>query len=50
MSDFKVKDLDLAEISMLAGLPQAPSRYSPLNNPSAAAHRQKYVLELFSVS
>ena len=29
-----VKDLNLAECSMLAGLPQAPSRYSPFRFPS----------------
>ncbi len=37
-------DLDLAEIALLAGLPQAPSRYSPLTHFSAARARQRYVL------
>lgn len=39
-----LKSLKLAEMAVLAGLPQAPSRYSPLDNPSAAKARQKYVL------
>ncbi len=40
-----IKDLALEEIAILAGLPQAPSRYSPIINPKAAKNRQKYVLE-----
>ncbi len=36
--------LNLAEISMLAGLPQAPSRYSPLSDYRQAKRRQRYVL------
>jgi penicillin-binding protein 1A len=36
--------LTLAEGAMLAGLPQAPSRYSPVINPSRAKERQTYVL------
>lgn len=39
-----VWDLDLAEMTILAGLPQAPSRYSPLKHPERAVARQKYVL------
>ena len=39
-----VKDLTIAESALLAGLPQAPSRYSPIYNPSSAKVRQKYVL------
>jgi len=38
------KDLTLAEASLLAGLPQAPSRYSPFANPDAAKARQHEVL------
>ena len=38
------KDLNLAECAMLAGLPQAPSRYSPFRNPERAKQRQIYVL------
>jgi len=40
------KDLDLAQASMLVGLPQAPARYSPLTNPQAATSRQEVVLGL----
>lgn len=36
--------MSLAEVSLIAGLPQAPSRYSPLYNPMLAKARQKYVL------
>jgi penicillin-binding protein 1A len=39
-----VKDLSLAECAMLAGLPQAPTRYSPFRNPEQARARQVYVL------
>ena len=39
-----VEELNLAEMSLLAGLPQAPSRFSPVNNPSSARARQEYVL------
>lgn len=39
-----VKELTIAEAALLAGLPQAPSRYSPIYNPSSAKARQKYVL------
>lgn len=39
------KQLTLAEGAILAGLPQAPSRYSPSTNPKAAKARQHYVLE-----
>ncbi|MCP4673611.1 MAG: PBP1A family penicillin-binding protein [Desulfobacula sp.] len=39
-----VKELGLAECSMLAGLPQAPSRYSPFRFPKRAKQRQIYVL------
>ncbi len=38
------KDLNLAEIAMLAGLPQSPSRLSPIRNFQAAKARQRYVL------
>ncbi|MBU4259596.1 MAG: PBP1A family penicillin-binding protein [Desulfobacteraceae bacterium] len=38
------KDLNLAECAILAGLPQAPSRYSPFRNPEKAKQRQIYVL------
>ncbi len=36
--------LNLAEVALLAGLPQAPSRYSPLRHFERARARQRYVL------
>lgn len=39
------RDLNLAEAALLAGLPQAPSRYSPIVNFDKAKARQKYVLQ-----
>lgn len=39
-----IQQLTVPEIAILAGLPQAPSRYSPITNPSAAKNRQLYVL------
>jgi len=39
-----VHELDLGEIAVLAGLPQAPSRYSPHDNLQGAVQRQRYVL------
>ena len=38
-------ELSMAEAALLAGLPQAPSRYSPILNFEKAKARQKYVLE-----
>ena len=43
--DKDAKDLSLGEAAMIAGLPQAPSRYSPYWNASAARARQMYVLD-----
>ena len=40
-----VSQLDLAQASMLAGLPQSPSYYDPTSNKSAALARQKDVLQ-----
>lgn len=37
-------ELALPEMAILAGLPQAPSRYSPVRNPKRAKERQIYVL------
>lgn len=37
-------ELTLPEMAILAGLPQAPSRYSPVKNPKRAKERQIYVL------
>ncbi|NOX26131.1 MAG: PBP1A family penicillin-binding protein [Deltaproteobacteria bacterium] len=39
-----VGSLNLAEIAILAGLPQAPSSYSPLRHLQRAKRRQAYVL------
>ncbi len=38
------RELNLAECAMLAGLPQAPSRYSPFQFPERAKQRQIYTL------
>jgi penicillin-binding protein 1A len=40
-----VGDLSLAEIALLVGLPQAPSRYNPYRNPAAALKRRRHVLK-----
>ena len=38
------KDLNLAEASLLAGIPQSPSNYSPVKNYDLSKERQKIVL------
>ena len=38
------KELDVAESALLAGLPKAPSRFSPIFYPARAKSRQIYVL------
>lgn len=40
-----LKELSLAELAMLAGLPQAPSTQNPIANPVAAKKRRDHVLE-----
>ncbi|MBI2051889.1 penicillin-binding protein [Candidatus Roizmanbacteria bacterium] len=40
----RAKDLKLHEAAFLAGLPQAPSLYSPYNNPALALRRRNEVL------
>lgn len=40
-----VDKLSLAQIAMIAGLPQAPSAINPINNPEAAAKRRAHVLK-----
>ncbi len=40
----KASSLNLAEIALLAGLPQSPSRYSPILHFKRAKARQRYVL------
>lgn len=39
-----VKDLNVAEAAMLAGLPKAPSAFNPIVNPKRAKARQLYIL------
>jgi penicillin-binding protein 1A len=39
-----VSELDAAECAMIAGMPQAPGKYSPHLNPKKAKERQLYVL------
>jgi penicillin-binding protein 1A len=39
------KDLTLAECALVAGMPKAPSRYSPLVNPDLALKRRNTVLQ-----
>jgi penicillin-binding protein 1A len=40
----ELHQVTVAEAALLAGLPQAPSRYSPTRNPEAAHKRKRYVL------
>ena len=39
-----VKELTLAEATILAGLPKAPSSFNPIVNPERARLRQRYIL------
>jgi penicillin-binding protein 1A len=39
-----VEDLTLEEAALIAGLPQAPSKFSPFSHPEAAKERRRYVL------
>ena len=39
------RDVTLREAAILASLPKAPSRYSPLNNPEAAEARSRVVIQ-----
>ncbi len=43
--DKHASELDLAEASLLAGLPKAPSRFSPIHHFSVARERQRNVLQ-----
>jgi penicillin-binding protein 1C len=38
------RNLDVAQAAMLAGIPQLPGAYDPLDQPEAARARQRYVL------
>jgi 1A family penicillin-binding protein len=42
--DKDVKDLDLAEAALIAGLPGSPTKYNPFSHPEAAKARQEMVL------
>ncbi|MGT2832322.1 penicillin-binding protein PBP1A [Streptococcus halotolerans] len=39
-----LKDLSIAQVALLAGIPQAPSQYDPYNNPEMAKQRRDTVL------
>ncbi|MDQ3934728.1 MAG: penicillin-binding protein [Actinomycetota bacterium] len=41
----KAEDLTLTQAALLAGLPQAPSQYNPIRNPTDALERRNLVLE-----
>lgn len=41
----EIGEISVAEAALLAGLPQAPSKYSPILNPQKAKDRQRYVLK-----
>ena len=41
----KLKDLTLAQMAMIAGLPKAPSRYNPIRQPKRAKIRRDYILQ-----
>ncbi len=43
--DKDVQDLDLAESALIAGLPKAPSRYSPYVNFILSKKRQEFILQ-----
>ena len=40
----EIEDVTVSESALLAGLPKAPSRYSPFRNPESAESRRQYVL------
>jgi membrane peptidoglycan carboxypeptidase len=44
------RSLDTAQCALLAGLPQYPSGYNPIENPKAAKARQRVVLELMAAN
>lgn len=39
-----IKELTLAQMAMLAGLPKAPSRYNPIANPARSMERRNWIL------
>jgi penicillin-binding protein 1A len=44
----QAKDLTLGEAALLAGIPKAPSDYSPTSNPAKARERRDLVLDLMA--
>jgi len=42
--DKSVKDLSIGQLATLAGIPKAPTIYSPFNNAKAATHRRNLVI------
>ena len=40
-----LRNLNIAEAAMLAGLPKAPSAYNPINNPKRARIRQRHIID-----
>jgi penicillin-binding protein 1A len=44
----KAKDLTLEEAALLAGIPKAPSEYSPTANPARAKERRDLILDLMA--
>ena len=40
-----LKDINIAEAAMLAGLPKAPSAYNPIVNPKRARSRQLHIID-----
>ena len=40
------KELNLAEATMLAGIPKSPNNYSPLNDENSAKKRQKQIINI----
>jgi penicillin-binding protein 1A len=39
-----IKDLSLAQLAMIAGLPKAPSKFNPITNPNRATVRRNWIL------
>ncbi|MNO50289.1 Penicillin-binding protein 1A [compost metagenome] len=39
-----IRDISLAQMAMIAGLPKAPSRFNPLANPARAKERRDWIL------
>ena len=39
-----LKDLTIAEMAMIAGLPKAPTKYNPINDPDRAIERRNWII------